>query len=214
MSRFLRALFLAALLLASPATARAQAQVEPGQTFTARVVEVTDGDTFDVRQSGGRAATIRLWGVDAPETSQPYGLQAVSKARQYVGGKTVEVTVEEIGRYGRAIASVEVQGGDLSQMLVRDGLAWHYDRYAPSATELARLERQARNANRGLWSRMAPVPPWEWRDRSSGEVEDKDCSDFSSHAAAQSFFERHQPGDPHNLDGDGNGVACEGLQSP
>lgn len=101
-------------------------------------------------------------------------------------------------------------------MLVRGGLSWHYDQYAPNATELARLERQARNANRGLWSQVAPVPPWEWRGRTSGpgetSVEDRDCSDFSSHSAAQSFFERHRPGNPHGLNGDGDGVACESLQ--
>jgi len=41
---------------------------------------------------------------------------------------------------------------------------------------------------------------------------DYDCSDFKTHAAAQRFFERHHPGrDPFNLDGDGDGKACESL---
>jgi endonuclease YncB( thermonuclease family) len=154
--------------------------------------------------------------VDAPETSQPYGTAATSAARRYVSGKNVRIIVEDIGRYGRAVASVEVGGGSLGHMLVRDGLGWHYEQYAPNATELARLQRQARNANRGLWSQANPMPPWEWRDRTSGlgetSAQDRDCSDFSTHSAAQSFFERHQPGDPHNLDGDGDGVACESLQ--
>ena len=43
-------------------------------------------------------------------------------------------------------------------------------------------------------------------------VPDRNCSDFSSHEAAQQFFERHQPGDPHQLDGDNDGIACESLQ--
>jgi hypothetical protein len=45
-------------------------------------------------------------------------------------------------------------------------------------------------------------------------VKDRGCSDFSTYAAAQPFFECHQPGDPHNFDGggDGDGVACESLQ--
>lgn len=126
----------------------------------------------------------------------------------------VWVIVEDIGRYGRAVARIEVGGGDLGALLLQRGLAWHYQHYAPNETEYARLEQQARNATRGLWSQTTPIPPWEWRDRSSGggEVADKDCSDFSSHLAAQSFFERHQPGDPHNLDGDGDGLACESLQ--
>jgi endonuclease YncB( thermonuclease family) len=106
---------LAALILFAPASL---AQVEPGQSFTARVVEVTDGYTYDVRRSIGGAVTIRLHGVDAPETSQPYGRAATRAARRLVGGQNVRVSVEEIGRYGRAVASVEVGGGDLSALLI------------------------------------------------------------------------------------------------
>lgn len=201
-----------ALLLTAflPATAQ-----EPGQSFAARVSSVTDGDTYDVQASDGAGFTVRLWGVDAPETSQPYGRAATDAARRYVGGKSVRVVVEDVDRYGRAVARVEVQGGSLGRMLVRDGLAWHYDEYAPNASGLDRLEQQARNAGWGLWSESNPIPPWAWRDRTSGPsetaTEDRDCSDFSTQSEAQRFFERHQPGDPHGLDGDGNEVACESL---
>lgn len=42
---------------------------------------------------------------------------------------------------------------------------------------------------------------------------DKDCSDFRSQAAAQKFFKKHggPKKDPHRLDGDNDGVACESL---
>jgi endonuclease YncB( thermonuclease family) len=170
MPRFLQAAFLAALLLvAVPAPNAAQAQrgdalVEPGQTFTARALEVTDGDTYDVRRSLGGEVTIRLHGVDAPpESAQPYGTAATRAARRYVGGKDVRVAVEEIGRYGRAVARIEARGGDLGALLIGDGLAWHYREYAPNETEYARLQKQARGASRGLWSQASPVPPWAWR---------------------------------------------------
>lgn len=42
-------------------------------------------------------------------------------------------------------------------------------------------------------------------------AQDYDCSDFDTHAEAQRFFERAGPGDPHRLDRDGDGVACETL---
>lgn len=38
-----------------------------------------------------------------------------------------------------------------------------------------------------------------------------DCSNFDTQAAAQQFFEAHQPGDPQRLDGNGDGQACESL---
>jgi hypothetical protein len=43
---------------------------------------------------------------------------------------------------------------------------------------------------------------------------DKDCSDFSSWRAAQKFYKRHggPRRDPHRLDADRDGVACESLR--
>lgn len=40
---------------------------------------------------------------------------------------------------------------------------------------------------------------------------DKDCTDFATHAEAQAFFESAGQGDPHRLDRDGDGIACESL---
>jgi Excalibur calcium-binding domain len=40
---------------------------------------------------------------------------------------------------------------------------------------------------------------------------DRDCRDFSTHAQAQAFFQSQGPGDPHRLDRDGDGMACETL---
>ena len=42
-------------------------------------------------------------------------------------------------------------------------------------------------------------------------VADKDCADFKTHAEAQAFFLAQGPGDPHRLDADGDGLACEWL---
>jgi hypothetical protein len=44
----------------------------------------------------------------------------------------------------------------------------------------------------------------------SAAAADKDCKDFDSRRQAQRFFERHNPKkDPHNLDADDDGKACE-----
>jgi len=40
--------------------------------------------------------------------------------------------------------------------------------------------------------------------------DDCDCFDFASQKQAQRVLERFS-GDPHRLDGDGNGIACESL---
>jgi endonuclease YncB( thermonuclease family) len=43
---------------------------------------------------------------------------------------------------------------------------------------------------------------------------DRDCSDFSTQREAQTFYESAGPGDPHRLDADGDGKACESLPCP
>lgn len=40
---------------------------------------------------------------------------------------------------------------------------------------------------------------------------DMDCSDFRTQREAQEFFERAGRGDPHRLDRDNDGYACETL---
>lgn len=48
----------------------------------------------------------------------------------------------------------------------------------------------------------------------SAEV-DRDCGDFSTQKAAQDFFLGHNPSaDPHRLDYDGDGLACESNPCP
>jgi len=48
-------------------------------------------------------------------------------------------------------------------------------------------------------------------DRDS-RLADRDCADFDTQNEAQQFFENHNPQqDPHNLDADNDGIACEDL---
>ena len=41
---------------------------------------------------------------------------------------------------------------------------------------------------------------------------DLDCAHFGSRGEAQLFFEKEGPGDPHDLDRDRDGLACEALR--
>jgi Excalibur calcium-binding domain len=48
-------------------------------------------------------------------------------------------------------------------------------------------------------------------DPPTSEAVDYDCSNLSNQAEAQQYL---LPGDPYNLDGDHDGVACESLPCP
>jgi len=47
--------------------------------------------------------------------------------------------------------------------LIKDSWCWWYQKYAPLNAEIERLEREAREAKKGLWADPQPIPPWEWR---------------------------------------------------
>ena len=46
----------------------------------------------------------------------------------------------------------------------------------------------------------------------SGTTGDMDCSDFRTWREAQDFYQSAGPGDPHRLDADADGIACESLR--
>ncbi len=131
--------------------------------FTGRVVGVSDGDTITVLHNG-KGERIRLHGIDCPEKRQAFGKRAKQLTSNLVFGKTVTVQVLDRDRYGRTIGDVILPDGRvLNQELVKAGFAWWYRRYAPDDETLAQLEREAREATRGLWADSHAVPPWEWR---------------------------------------------------
>jgi len=133
----------------------------PQQTFSAKVVGVSDGDTVTVLL-GQETFKIRLNGIDCPESKQAFGTQAKQFASDMVFGKTVTVKVYDKDRYGRLVADIIIGEKNLNRELVKAGLAWHYKAYSKDQS-LAQLEQEARQARRGLWADKAPVAPWEFR---------------------------------------------------
>jgi micrococcal nuclease len=131
--------------------------------FTGKVVAVKDGDTLEVL-TGGVAVRVRLSGIDCPEKGQAFGQRAKQAASDLTFGKTVEVRDTGRDRYGRTVGEVMLQDGrSLNRELVRAGLAWWYRQYAKKDADLARLEKEAREAKLGLWADADPLPPWNWR---------------------------------------------------
>jgi len=132
--------------------------------FRGRIERVVDGDTFQVRDMVGNRAKIRLWGIDAPETAQPYGPAATKGARDLAEGEPCAVEVVDTDQYGRIIGIVEADSYNVNASLVKSGLAWHDQKYAAGADALREMEQEARSAGRGLWDQESPIPPWQYRN--------------------------------------------------
>jgi micrococcal nuclease len=54
-----------------------------------------------------------------------------------------------------------LDGTHVNHMLVKDSWCWWYRKYAPGDEVLEGLEREAREAKKGLWADLQPIPPWE-----------------------------------------------------
>lgn len=151
----------------APSLAGGSFTATPGRE-TARVTRVVDGDTIDVELNGS-VVRIRYIGMDTPETVDPaspvecFGPQASGRNRALVEGRTVELEkdVSETDRYGRLLRYVYAGGQMVNEELVLEG-------YATAATfppdvkyqrRLADAERQARQANRGLWAGCIDATP-------------------------------------------------------
>src|SRR5215831_14942036 len=107
-------------------------------SFTGRVIGVHDGDTITVLRHG-QGVKVRLYGVDAPEEEQAFGAVAKHFTSGMVFNKTVTVLVHDTDLHGRLVGEVVVPGGrSLNESVVRSGLAWWYQSYAPHDTTLAR----------------------------------------------------------------------------
>lgn len=143
----------------------------PAFGWEARVVSVADGDTITVEPiEGGDRVKIRLWGIDCPETNQPYGQVAKGFVNDKLLFKQVRVESKGTDRYKRTVAIVTYPEGEglwtIQETLLRNGLAWLWPRYCKDAkpcNKWAGLQKASREKHLGLWEEDSPIPPWEWR---------------------------------------------------
>jgi micrococcal nuclease len=131
-------------------------------TFTAKVIGITDGDSITILTDQKQQIKVRLEGIDCPELHQDFGTRAKQVTSDLCFGKTVRVEQTGIDKYRRMLANVFVGDVSVNKELIRKGMAWHY-KQSNHDSELAEMENQARRAKVGLWAQENPVPPWDWR---------------------------------------------------
>lgn len=137
----------------------------PYDSFTGKVVGVTDGDTIKVLtrdSSGYHTYPVRLLHIDAPEKGQDFGSASKKALSDMVYGKEVLIRYKTEDRYGRILGEVYLSGLNINQQQVLHGFAWVYRIYCNGRDYLC-LEATAREHSLGIWSQPEPVPPWEYR---------------------------------------------------
>jgi micrococcal nuclease len=175
-----RALVMLVLVLAGCGGLAALEERRQGDELRGRVVDVVDGDTLKVRL-GGEVETVRLIGIDTPETRRPGapvecgGPEATSKMLELAfarprdhdgdglfdgeGGQGIEVTVrtdptqDRRDRFARLLAYIDPA---LQRRMLESGWAevYVYDRKPfQRVSRFRAAERAARQAGRGVWGR-------------------------------------------------------------
>lgn len=194
---------------------------------SATVISIVDGDTIAVRHAGENV-TVRLACIDAPENGQQ-GREASVKQMEALLANGDDVTLRLIteDRYGRQVAEVYRQDVLINLKMVAEGQAVVYEKYLDpcDGTIYRSAQNAAQTAKLGIWSGENPIMPWHYRRGERPQVsqptqmsenlpscvnDDCDCSHFTTQAQAQRVLEA-VAGDPHRLDGDRDGVACESL---
>lgn len=192
---------------------------------TARAV---DGDSLDF---GGIA--VRIHGIDAPELAQTCersgaqwacGRDAASRLAELVARGPVTCQQRDYDDHGRVVSSCSVGTTDLGEAMVSAGLAIAFTQFSQ---QYVGAEARARDAKVGLWAGTFQMPadyraanPRQ-RERQSQRFRDdaperaappsgvffRNCKEAWAVGAAP--IHRGQPGYRPEMDGDGDGVACE-----
>ena len=133
-----------------------------------QAVKVSDGDTLNVQkvENGkfvGEIVKIRMFGIDAPEKTQDYGIESKQALEKLVNGKTLEIEEKNRDRYGRTVAVVYVNGKNVNEEMVKNGNAWWYQEYDKKDTKMQAYQENAKKNKLGLFGKRGYVEPWNYR---------------------------------------------------
>ena len=125
-----------------------------------RCTGVTDGDTITCLDTSGKQQTVRVSDIDAPEMSQSYGRESRNTLADFVFGKSLAISETKRNSNGLLACRISVDGKDVGRAMVVAGAAW----VDPQSTSPYLNDQQdAQKSGKGLWSKAAPIPPWEHR---------------------------------------------------
>ena len=133
-----------------------------------QAIKVSDGDTLSVQkvENGkfvGEVMKIRMFGIDAPEKTQDYGIESKQALEKLVNGKTLEIEEKNRDRYGRTVAVVYVNGKNINEEMVKNGNAWWYQEYDKKDTKMQAYQENAKKNKLGLFGKRGYVEPWNYR---------------------------------------------------
>jgi micrococcal nuclease len=136
------------------------------KTLQATVTRVSDGDTLWVATDAStKPIKLRLQGIDAPESCQPWGRQARDALKMKLLSQAVQANLRARDDYGRSISRLTHQGQDVAAWLVSQGHAWSA-RGRWGDGPYAKEQAMAQQRKLGLWQKTGAdegIEPRVWR---------------------------------------------------
>lgn len=195
------------------------------------VLRVIDGDTVDV-EIGGKKETLRLIGIDTPETVDPrksiqcFGKEASTKARELLNDQKVRIEADssqgERDKYGRLLRYIFIQNGtNFNEYMIKEGYAHEYTYQSNPykyQQQFKNAEREARDNGKGLWAADACSSSTTTSTTTAKASESsvntgsyqcncsKTCGQMSS--CEEAYYQLNQCG-CYQRDGDSDGIPCE-----
>ncbi|MBI2613319.1 MAG: thermonuclease family protein [Candidatus Levybacteria bacterium] len=197
------------------------------------VTKVIDGDTIQV-DIYGKNETLRLIGIDTPETVDPrkpvqcFGKEASAKAKSLLSNKSVRLEADptqgERDKYQRLLRYVFLEDGtNFNKLMISEGYAHEYTYNTPYKYQLEfkQAQKDAEMNKLGLWADNAcstSTPQSTPTTIINGTTSDNNgnftcagkttCGQMASCAEAQFYLNSCGVS---RLDGDKDGVPCETL---
>lgn len=127
-----------------------------------RVIDVPDGDTLVIR-SGNKKIRVRMYGIDAPELKQKYGMEARDFLASKILDKNVNIKVIDEDKYGRKVGKIYYKNKDMNLEMLETGNAWFYEYHAKKEKKYRKAYEKARREKLGLWKDKNPQNPRNFR---------------------------------------------------
>ena len=128
-----------------------------------KMSQVVDGATFVLQTADGRSLTVRLAGVEPPESCQLWATESRDALKDLLQDQPLVVKAQGRDTRGRTLAQVLQDGSDLNRRMVEDGNAfsvrtkWDHGPYVKE-------ERVAHSLARGMFGSGSRIQtPAEFR---------------------------------------------------
>lgn len=131
-------------------------------------ISVIDGDTIQVNEADS-SFKVRLACIDAPEMSQPLGMDAYKVLNNAINNAEVlGLNIIGTDRFDRQLGILHIDNKTAQQILIESSTTYVFHQFkanCPIYDQLNELETKVKNQRLGIWGLPAQTPPWIYRQQ-------------------------------------------------